>query len=198
MNATDYVSLFDQVARQTPELAALDGEIAAWTPPTAGDVHPNQAQADALRVAIAQCQAAMQASGLTVDVPALKLAEAKALMWERVKDERDRRQSEGGVLVGGKWFMSNDKEAGRYNLVITAAAAAGVPGTYVMRAAWRTMQDGVTQDMTANLARSIILAGLTQFGAIDDAAQVHKAAMQVSTNPLAYSFAGGWPAIFEG
>lgn len=89
MTPQDYASLYDQVARQTPELAALDGEIAAWTPPVEGDVHPKQAQADALRSAIAQCQAAMQASGLTVDVPALRLAEAKAAAVLKIDADAD-------------------------------------------------------------------------------------------------------------
>jgi hypothetical protein len=200
MNSNEYTSLADQVARQTPELAALDAQIAAWTPPEdePDAVHPLKAQADAIRAAIAQCQQAMDESGLTVDTAAVKLATEKAAMWERIKTERDRRQSDGGVEVGGKWFQSNDREAGRYNLVITAAAAAGAPGTHVMRAAWRTMEEGVTQDMTANLARTIILTGLTQFAAIDDAAQAHRAAMEASDNPLAYDFTGGWPASFGG
>ena len=237
MNEQDYTALHDQVARQTPELAALDAQIATAQPdvdalqatadvaqaafddadeegkPAAKDALDAALQAlagpkadlgaltgaaDPIRAAIAQCQAEMDGSGLTVDTNAVKLAEVKAAMWERIKAERERRQMEGGVLVGGKWFLSNDREAGRYGLIITAAQKAGAPGSYVMRAAWRTMEDGVTQDMTADLAGQIIVAGLAQFAAIDDAAQAHRAAMEASADPAAYSFASGWPAIYGG
>lgn len=126
------------------------------------------------------------------------LDEHRARMWDRIQSERDRRQSEGGVKVGGMWWKSSDKEIGRYNSIISAAAAAGVPGSYVMRAGWRSMEPGLTRDMTADFARSIILAGLAQFAAIDDAAQAHRVAMEASDNPLAYSFASGWPAIYGG
>jgi hypothetical protein len=235
MDAQIYTALADQVARQTPELAALDSDIADKQPnvdalqatadaaQAAFDGAPDEdkpaaqealtqaqealagpkseldgikAQADAIRAAIAQCQGEMAASGLTVDTDAVRLADAKALMTDRIKAERDRRQQDGGVKVGANWFLSSDREAGRYNSLIGIAVAAGAPGDFVLRAAWRTMVDGVTQDMTPNLARQILSAGMTQFAAIDDAALVHIAAMEASADPLAYDYSAGWPAVF--
>ena len=191
MTPQDYASLFDQVARQSPELVALDAEIAGWTPPVEGDVHPKQGQADALRAAIAQCQAAMQASGLTVDVPALRLAEAKAAMWTRIKAERDRRKLEGGYQAAGKWFHTDTfSRTQQMGLVM---AGAGIPAN----TPWKTM-DGSFVTMTQTLAGQIFTAAMLQDKATFTAAETHKAAMEASADPLAYDFSGGWPATFGG
>jgi hypothetical protein len=127
-----------------------------------------------------------------------RMADAKATMRERINARRDQLQTNGGALVGGKWFLSNDREVGRYNSIITLATAMGLPGSAVIRAAWRTMEPGVTANMTADLARQIMVAGFAQFAAIDDAAQAHKAAMEASDRPDLYDFKSGWPATYEG
>jgi hypothetical protein len=121
------------------------------------------------------------------------LAKAKAMQWEAIKAERDRRQLNGGVQVASHWFLSTERATGEYNSLINASQ--GLPADTVLRRDWRTM-DGATIDMTPALARQILMAGIAQRCAIDDAALVHKAAMEASADPSAYDFSAGWPSIF--
>lgn len=123
------------------------------------------------------------------------LDECKSFMWEDIKAERDRRKYEGGAKVGELWWLSTRDAIGEYNSLLSIAARNSLPGTYVMRAAWRSMS-GVTQDMTPNLASQILMAGFALFAAIDDAAQAHGLAMEQSADPAGYDFSGGWPAIY--
>ncbi len=113
----------------------------------------------------------------------------------RIKAERDRRRFEGGVLVGGLWFKSDAQAIGEYTAMAMLGAA--MPGTVVLRAAWRTMQADVTVPMTPNLAKQILLAGFNTIAAIDDAAQVHLSALEASNDPATYDFSNGWPAAYE-
>lgn len=114
-------------------------------------------------------------------------------MWMAIKTERDRRQMESGVQVDGHWFLGTDRATGEYNSLINASK--GMPNDTVLRAGWRTM-DGSQVDMTPSLASQILIAGIAQRCAIDDAAQAHKAAMEASPDPSAYDFSAGWPAIY--
>lgn len=123
--------------------------------------------------------------------PAMTADETKAAKWMDIKAERDRRRFDGGVKVGGHWFLSNQTASVEYNSIINL----GMPDAAVVRPNWRTM-DGTEVPMSPALAKQIIMAGLAQAAAIDDAAQAHKTAMLASANPSAYDFSGGWPAIY--
>lgn len=112
-------------------------------------------------------------------------------VWGLIKVERDRRRFDGGLQVGGHWFLSTQTAAGEYNSILNL----GLPEATVIRSNWRTM-DGTQVAMTPSLARQIITAGFTQAAAIDDAAQAHKVAMVASSNPAEYDFSTGWPAIY--
>lgn len=118
---------------------------------------------------------------------------AQAAIWESIKAERDRRQLEGGVQVSGHWFLSADRATGEYNSLINASQ--GMSSDTILRAGWRTM-DGAQVDMTPALASQILIAGIAQRCAIDDAAIAHKAAMEGSPDPSAYDFSSGWPSVF--
>lgn len=114
-------------------------------------------------------------------------------MWTAIKAERDRRQLDGGVQVDGHWFLSTERATGEYNSLINASQ--GMASDTFLRAGWRTM-DGAQVDMTPALASQILMAGIAQRCAIDDAALAHKAAMEASPDPSAYDFSTGWPVIF--
>lgn len=117
----------------------------------------------------------------------------KLKIWDAIKAERDRRQLDGGVKVGQHWFLSTERATSEYNTIVNATRA--IPDTTIIRAGWRTM-DGAEIDMTPSLAIQILTAGIAQRCAIDDAAQSHKAALQASSDPLAYDLSTGWPAIY--
>lgn len=125
----------------------------------------------------------------------MNIQKAQAAIWESIKAERDRRQLEGGVEVDGHWYLSTDRATGEYNSLINASQ--GMSSDTILRAGWRTM-DGAQVDMTPVLAGQILIAGIAQRCAIDDAAIAHKVAVEASADPAAYDFSAGWPAIFPG
>jgi hypothetical protein len=120
--------------------------------------------------------------------------DAKAIRWNAIKAERDRRRTNGGVKVGNYWFKSDDRAVGEYTAL--NAISVGLSGTAVLRAGWRTMEPSVTVDMTPNLVKQILAAGFAAVAAIDDAAQAHKTAMDACSDPATYDFSAGWPPAF--
>lgn len=118
--------------------------------------------------------------------------------WEQVKQIRDERRFNGGVKVGAYWFKSDQQATGEYTAL--AMLGAGLPGTTVLRPAWRTMAEGVVTDMTPDLVKQILMAGFAAVAAIDDAAQAHHAALIACTTVeelAAYDVTTGWPVRYE-
>ena len=122
-------------------------------------------------------------------------ADAISARWEAIKAERDRRRFEGGVKVSDCWFKSDNQAVGEYTAM--AMLGASMPGTTVLREAWRTMHPTTTIQMTPNLAKQILFAGFTSLGAMDDAALSHLSALTASANPAAYDFSSGWPQSYQ-
>lgn len=114
---------------------------------------------------------------------------AKASAWERIKTERDRRIQQGGYKAGTKWYHSDTfSRTQQMGLVMLGA---NIPAN----TPWKTM-DGSFVVMTQTLAGQIFGTAAASDIAIFTAAEVHKAAMEASADPAAYSFTGGWPAIY--
>jgi hypothetical protein len=133
-------------------------------------------------------------SDLLPEQAAQNRTDAITALWGAIKAERDRRRFEGGVWAAGCWFKSDNQAVGEYTAM--AMLGTSVPGTTVLRQAWRTMAPDTVIPMTPNLAKQILFAGFTSLGAIDDAALAHLAALQSSDNPSTYDFSSGWPAAY--
>ncbi len=120
------------------------------------------------------------------------------VVWDDIRAERDRRTEQGGCRVAGRWFDADTKSAVRYKYMADAAALAGAADNTVLRAAWRPMDFDTLGpvDMTYGLLKQIMAAGIAQALAIDDAAQVHRAALAACADPSTYDFSDGWPPIF--
>lgn len=151
------------------------------------------AHAKQIRAAMAQCQAAMDASGVTMNTQEAMdyaLAQDRAQVWERIKAHRDAVKSQG-VPVGEKWFHSDaDSRIQQLALVMMGASVPAV--------SWKTM-DGTFITMSQALAGQIFAATAARDMAVFSAAEQHRAAVNASTDPLAYSFtATGWPAGYVG
>ena len=224
------VKLTNQIARQTPELAEYEAEIAdrnikslnlqpaidaaqdaldaiedadkteaqtaldaAKAPQTAINSERDEltSRANALKAAMAQCQAEIDASGLTMtaqDVADQRKTAAQAQAWERINAKRDALKS-GGVMVAGKWFHSDpDSRIQQLGLVLM--------GTSVPAVQWKTL-DGSFTPMSQALAGGIFqaVAGLDM--ALFAAAEAHKAAMTAAADPLAYDLSGDWPTTYQ-
>lgn len=162
-------------------------------------VHPAQRPTAAPGFQIVEGEPVQDVSGVwrqtwqTTPMERSRLTSAE--VWESIKAHRDRLRFQGGVKVGDHWFKSDEIAASEYTAL--ALISASLPATAVLRKGWRTM-GGPTVDMTPELVRQIIEAGFAQVAAIDNAAQMHRAAMESSANPGEYDFSGGWPAVFEG
>jgi hypothetical protein len=134
-------------------------------------------------------------AALPSDVAAARLSEHQAFQWEAIKAKRDNLKTDGGykVAVGGvdKWFHSDTfSRTQQIGLVILGA---NIPAGLQ----WKTM-DSSFVTMTQSLAAQVFQAAAGQDVAVFSAAEAHRTAMLASANPMAYSFATGWPATFPG
>lgn len=119
------------------------------------------------------------------------------VMWNAIKAERDRRKYGGfKVVVGGedKWFHSDEPSRNQYGVMLTTAIEKGLPVDFVFDA-WKTM-DGTKLPMTVELVRRIRDAGMAMEKQHFNNAEIHKAAMEASSDPAAYDFSTGWPKVF--
>lgn len=121
-------------------------------------------------------------------------AKAAGEAWGAIKAERDRRKA-GGVMIGGKWFHTDDPSRIQYGILDSKATRASLPATVVLHPAWKTMSSEKTP-MTVAVLRQILDAGIVYEGAVFDVAETHRAAMEASADPAAYDFSGGWPMVF--
>lgn len=135
-----------------------------------------------------------QRTAIAVAVAAGVGGEVKAKREAQIRAMRDSRRFNGGVKVGAYWFKTDQVAVGEYAAMALMAAA--LPDATVLRADWRTMEDGVIVDMTAGLVRQILTVGFAAVAANDDAAEAHIAALGASQDPASYDYSTGWPAIF--
>lgn len=135
----------------------------------AGSVPISDTEADAIRLA-------------AIPVP------TKSDMWQRIKNERDRRK-DGGYKVGAKWYHSD--VSSRVQQLGLLMMGANVPAGLQ----WKTM-DGSFVGMTPTLAGQIFGAAAASDIAIFTAAETHNATMQASATPETYDYSTGWPVAY--
>lgn len=119
---------------------------------------------------------------------------AREEAWNRIKAERDRRKF-AGVKVGAHWFHSDDSS--RIQQLALAMMGANMPTGLP----WKTLTlspPPVFVTMTPVLAAGIFQATAASDAAIFAAAEVHRIAMEASSDPQGYDCSSGWPATIEG
>lgn len=149
------------------------------------------AHARQIRSSIAQCQDAITASGVTmaqVEIEEAKAAEVREAAWERIKVYRDWLK-EQGISTAGKWFHSD--KSSRIQQLGLVLMGANVPAGLQ----WKTM-DGTFITMTPQLASQIFQATALSDMTMHAVAEQHKANLYASSNPQAYNWMSGWPAVF--
>jgi hypothetical protein len=115
----------------------------------------------------------------------------KDQIWSAIKTKRDDHLQNGGFRVGTKWFHSDTfSRSQQIGLVLLGA---NIPETLQ----WKTM-DGTFVPMTQTLAQQIFASAAASDAAVFAAAEIHKAAMEASSNWGSYDFSAGWPDRFEG
>jgi hypothetical protein len=130
-------------------------------------------------------------------------AAALALVTERIRAERLRRQTELGFPVtlpgvGAVRFHSDShsrsQHAGLYataQLMLMQGATQATPiGNPQVQ--WRTM-GGVMVPLTVGVLLALLQASLAHEAAVHAAADAHIAAAALLDDPLAYDYSTGWP-----
>lgn len=119
---------------------------------------------------------------------AIDLIKLKAVHWEAIKAERDRRTQQGGFLVAGKWFHSDTFS--RTQHIALMMMGGNIPANLL----WKTMA-GSFVTMTQNLAAQIFAAAAASDAALFARAEQIKAAMEA--DPLNFNLAAqAWPMMF--
>lgn len=127
------------------------------------------------------------------------LAEKQAVMWEKIKTERTRREN-GGVLVTvtaavgatpavTKWFHTDIPSRCKY------LGGADQGANLAPNLQWKTM-DGTFVTMTPALITAIINAVADTDRANFTNAETHKTNMLAAADPTAYNYSTGWTAIY--
>lgn len=119
----------------------------------------------------------------------LSLADRRLMVSNKIKAYRNSRNSNGGYPAAGKWFHS-DQPSRIQQLSLFSLGASIPPGLN-----WKTL-DGSFIAMTQSVAAAVFAAALNQDVATFAAAEVHLAAVAVSSDPESYDYSTGWPAIF--
>lgn len=135
-----------------------------------------------------QANAARDGVELAPSAPA-GLGAIKSAKWGAIKTLRDHRKA-GGVQVGDKWFHSDDSS--RIQQIGLVMMGGSIPAGLQ----WKAM-DGSFVAMTQALAGQIFSASVAHDQATFVKAEEHRAAMEVSSDPAAYDFSTGWPAVYE-
>ena len=123
------------------------------------------------------------------DKAAKLLAQQKLDMWQVIKEYRDNHQLRG-FAVGGYWFHSDNPSRIKYLGLLLMGA--GIPANLQ----WKTMS-GSFVTMTQSLAAQIFAATAAFDSAAFINAEVHKARLQASNDPLNYDYTTGWTATYE-
>lgn len=128
------------------------------------------------------------------ELDAVILADTREAMWQRIKDERDRRKTNGVlVTIPGettqKWFHSDDTS--RIQQIALAMMGASLP----QNLQWKTL-DGSYVIMTQALAMTIFQTS-AYFDQMNFAnAEQHRLAMLQVASPDDYDFSSGWMPTF--
>lgn len=124
--------------------------------------------------------------------PGPPLADRQSAAWERIKAERDRRNSLG-VKVGAHWYHSDaDSRIQQLSLFVMGASVPPVQ--------WKTLTlspPPVFVTMTQAIAGGIFQGTIASDAAIFAAAEVHRVAMEASSTPESYDISTGWPVSIE-
>lgn len=116
-------------------------------------------------------------------------AKVKTEMWERIKEERDKRKTYGGYTVGSYWFHSDDTS--RIQQLALVMLGANMPGNIM----WKTMSNDFVL-MTPTLASQIFQAAMMSDMTLFTIAEQKKAVMLASQTPGDYNYLSGWPPAY--
>ena len=131
----------------------------------------------------------------------------KAVCWDRIKYDRDRRKAGGyKAKIGSvdKWFHSDPdsrvqhlglKDKAR-DLLASGGSLAGKLTVLGQSVRWKTM-DGSFVEITAQIAFDIVAAAGDLDAQLFTVAEQHRVAMQAAADPAVYDYSPGWPSSYQ-
>lgn len=119
-----------------------------------------------------------------------KVEEAKAVVWEQIKEYRAARVA-GGIPVGPYWFHSDTPSKLQHLGLVNAMMMSALPAAQ----SWKLM-DGSFVTLTPTLVQQIFGSAMQREGANFAKAEQHRVLMEASSDPYGYDFTTGWPPIF--
>lgn len=119
-----------------------------------------------------------------------KVAEAKAVVWEQIKEYRAARVA-GGIPVGQYWFHSDTPSKLQHLGLVNAMIMNALPPSQQ----WKLM-DGSFVTLTPTLVQQIFGAAMLREAANFAKAEEHRVSLNASSDPLNYDYTTGWPAIY--
>lgn len=123
------------------------------------------------------------------DLKTKYLEQVREEVWEKIKDKRSK-SMESGVYHPRlqKWFHT-DVEAQRNYALLGHA----INSPLYQPKRWKTM-DGTFIEMTREVFQDVLALALKKADDDYKNAEIHKAKVMASTDPLAYDFTTGWSA----
>lgn len=135
----------------------------------------------------------VEAGGIPLPAELPPIEQRRAVVWEAIKAERDRRAAMG-VKVGAHWFHSDQKS--RTQQLGLVLLGQNIPAGLQ----WKTLTftgQPVFVEMTPSLALGIVMSTAGSDTAIFAAAELHRMTMEASPAPQDYDFSTGWPVSIE-
>jgi len=124
---------------------------------------------------------------LSIEDAASALAQARKRRWREVKDIRDNKIQNGGVLFNEQWYPLSTEAKTQ---ILWVKAIGTNTGQRI------ELMDGSMANLTVNRANDLLAAGATQLAAISANADALKVLIDASTDPSTVDIDAGWPATF--
>lgn len=139
------------------------------------------------------------------------LADARAAIWEKIKDYRQLRQWLGVKIniSGTDWWIHSDAPSRELHLGLRADAVCHLARTRLLwmefpafeNVAWKTMQkypngQPVFITVTWQVALDIYAADRAMTAACFAKAEYHRLMMEASADPTNYDYTTGWPQVY--
>lgn len=134
------------------------------------------------------------------------LNECRELIWEKIKEERDRKKFQGFLFtipnVGSYWIHS-DMPSRIQHLALLLCGIASILGIFPFPVKeWKTLSrdennSPIKITLSVNLVFALFGAELTFESLLFDKAEEHRLAVMQSNDPLNYGYGTGWPDTFE-
>jgi hypothetical protein len=119
------------------------------------------------------------------------LNQTRRRIWREIKDIRDDKIRNGGVLLVDKWYPTTTDAKAQILWVITMGSSA--PNSQRIE-----LMDGSMNNLSYNRANDLLAAAAAQAAAITDYADSLKVLVDAAADPESISITTGWPAVYEG